>query len=284
MVTGWTPGFCSSSISRLFSSNVSDDDADSTGDFDDSSDTGLSSFARLSLRTSANEPDSIVVGPSQELLSNIGYDDVMKRIALVALAFVLAPVVGAAQQDATPPGPPPDGAPMTAPNPQRMAAMRQVRQQMMQLRTQTRTQMLAALTPQHRTAIANLLGEAAVSPNPDPHVVAQRIDALLTRSEAQNVVNVAASERANVRTMMESARAQFVATLSPDEQAKMKEREAAMAARPRPQREERTPDPGRELLRTILGFTGGGDMHGGPRGFGGPGPAEPPGGMGEPHP
>jgi hypothetical protein len=215
-------------------------------------------------------------------LSYVGYDTGMKRIALVALAFVLAPVIGSAQQDAPPPGPP-DGAAMSAPNPQRVAAMRQVREQMMQLRTQTRTQMLAALTPQHRTAIANLLGEAAVSANPDPRVVSQRIDALLTRSEAQNVVNLAASERVNARNMMESARAQYVASLSPDEQAKMKEREAAMAARPRRQRDQRTPDPGRELLRTMLGF-GGGDMHGGPRGFGGPGPGGPGGPMGEPHP
>jgi hypothetical protein len=224
---------------------------------------------------SADGPVRTVVARSQEPLNYVGYETGMKRIALVALAFVLAPVIGSAQQDAPPPGPPPDGAAMSAPDPQRMAAMRQVRAQMMQLRTQTRTQMLAALTPQHRTAIANLVGEAAVSPNPDPRVVAQRIDALLTRSEAQNVVNLAASERVNARNMMESARAQFVASLTPDEQAKMKAREAAMAARPRPQREQRTPDPGRELLRTMLGF-GGGEMHGGPRGPGGP--------MGEPHP
>jgi hypothetical protein len=204
----------------------------------------------------------------------------MKRIALVALAFVLAPVIGAAQQDAPPPGPPPDGA-AAAPNPQRMAAMRQMREQMVQLRTQTRSQMLAALTPQHRTAIANLIGQAAISPNPDPRVVAQRIDALLTRSEAQSVVNLAASERVNARNMMESARAQYVATLTPDEQAKMKEREANMAARPRPQREQRTPDPGRELLRSMLGFGGGGGMRGGAHGYGGPGG---PGAMGEPHP
>jgi hypothetical protein len=229
---------------------------------------------------SANGPFPTEVGRSQEPLNSVGYNTGMKRIALVALAFVLAPVIGSAQQDAPPAGPPPDGAAMSAPNPQRMAAMRQVREQMMQLRTQTRTQMLAALTPQHRTAIANWVGEAAVSPNPDPRVVAQRIDALLTRSEAQNVVNLASSERVNARNMMESARAQYVASLTPDEQAKMKEREAAMAARPRPQREQRTPDPGRELLRTMLGF-GGGEMHGGPRGFGGPGPGGP---MGEPHP
>jgi hypothetical protein len=227
----------------------------------------------------SDEPTA--VGRSQELLSNVGYDGAMKRIALVALAFVLAPVIGAAQQDAPPPGPPPDGAPMAAPNPQRIAAMRQVREQMMQLRTQTRTQMLAALTPQHRTAIANLLGEAAVSPNPDPRVVAQRIDALLTRSEAQSVVNLAASERVNARAMMESARAQYVASLTPDEQAQMKEREAKMAARDSLRRQPPTPDPGRELLRTMLGF-GGGGMHAGPRGDGGPGPGGPP--MGEPHP
>jgi hypothetical protein len=238
----------------------------------------------MPVRTSFRDPERTNhVARSQEALSSVGYDTVVKRIALVALAFVLAPVVGAAQQDAPPPGPPPDGAPMAAPNPQRMEAMRQVRRQMMQLRTQTRTQMLAALTPQHRTAIASVLGEAAVSPNPDPRVVAQRIDALLTRSEAQNVVNVAASERANARNIVESARAQYVASLTPDEQAQMKQREAAMAARAQSRREPRTPDPGRELMRTILGF-GGDEMHGGPRGFGGPGPAEAPGPIGEPRP
>ncbi len=113
--------------------------------------------------------------------------------------------------------------------------------------------------------------------------MAQRIDALLTRSEAQNVVNLAASERVNARNMMESARAQYVASLSPDEQAKIKEREATMASRAAARPQPPTPDPGRVLLRTILGFDGG-EMRGGLRGFVGPGPAEPPGPMGEPHP
>ncbi len=198
--------------------------------------------------------------------------------ALAALAFLMIPVAVAAQ-DAPPPGPPPDG-PMAvgSPNPQRMAEMRQVRAQLEQLRTQTRAQMLASLTPLHRSQIATLVGQAAVSSTYDPRTLAQRVDALLSRGEAQSVVNLAGSERTNARGVMQAARAQFESSLSPADQAKMKERDAAFAAREAQRggrREGFAPDPGRELIRTMLG---GGEGHGGGPGWHGGGP------MGEPHP
>ena len=199
----------------------------------------------------------------------------MKRIALVAFALVLAPLMGAAQDAPPPGGPPPDAAgPTGTPDPQRLADMERVRAQMTHLHTQTRTQMLAALTPQHRAALATLIGQAAISNAPDEAAVAQRIDGILSRPEAQNVISLAASERVNARNVMEAARAQFAATLSPAEQAKMKDREAQDAAH-RSERPAFTPDAGRELLRTMLGFA-----DGGPRGTDGThgfGPGGPPG-------
>jgi hypothetical protein len=184
----------------------------------------------------------------------------MIRIGLMALAFVLAPTLGAAQD--APAGMPPavpdaasgSGAP-PAPNPARMAAMRAVREQMETLHKQTRLAMLASLTPQHRQQLATLIGQFAISANPDRQALERSVDALLTRNEAQSIVNLAASERTNSRSLMEAARAQMEASMTADERARMQARDAQMASRgPRAMgmASARTPDPGAELLRTIV--------------------------------
>jgi Spy/CpxP family protein refolding chaperone len=183
----------------------------------------------------------------------------MKRLAL-ALAIALAPVAGFAQTDVSAAPPAPDG---MAPNPAMMQAMRATRAQMRQLEMQTRTQMLASLSAAHRTQIATLVGQFAVAPNPDRATLEKQIDALISRGEAQSIVNAATAERTTSRSLMESARAQFESSLTPDQLAKMKDREAKMDAM-HAQFEARTPDPARELLRTI--FMSGLEM----RGPGGP--------------
>lgn len=202
---------------------------------------------------------------SQERLSGACYNCRMKRVALVALALVLTPVVGAAQ-DAPPPGPPPaDMAAMAPPNAQMESAMRATREQMRQLREQTRTQMLAGLTAPHRAQLATLIGQFAIAPNPDPRALEKQIDALLTRGEAQNIVNLASTERTSSRNLMEAARAQYEASLTPDQLAKLKEREQKMEAfRAEHEHAASAPDPGRELLHEMIAIGGEHGPPGGP--------------------
>ncbi len=153
---------------------------------------------------------------------------------------------------------------MAPPNAQMESAMRATHEQMHQLREQTRTQMLAGLTSQHRAQLATLIGQFAIAPNPDPHALEKQIDALLSRGEAQNIVNLASTERTNSRNLMEAARTQFEASLTPDQLAKFKEREQKMdAMRAEHEHTASTPDPGRELLHEMIAIGG---EHGPPGG------------------
>jgi len=180
----------------------------------------------------------------------------MKRIGLLTLAFLLSPVAGFAQ-DAPPPGPPPaaDLAAPTgepgAPGPQRFAEMRQNRAQIEALHTQARAQMLGALTPAHRTALANIVGQLAIAANPDPRVAAAQLDALLTTGEKQSILNVHTQLRAQMRTMMEAARARMEASLTPEQKADMASRQAEWKDRPHSEARP-APDAGRELLEMTI--------------------------------
>jgi hypothetical protein len=178
----------------------------------------------------------------------------MKRSIVLSLALVLAPAATFAQS-APPPGPPP-GMGCAAPNAAQMAAMRHVHAQAEAAHAQTRARLLAALTPAHRTAVANIFGQLAVSVNPDPRAAAQSLDALLSPAEKQSVLTIAAAERANMHALMQQARAAFESTLSEDQRAQLARREAKRAA-----------DPGAIVLRTLSDVGGrrgmlGSEMHG----------------------
>jgi Spy/CpxP family protein refolding chaperone len=187
----------------------------------------------------------------------------MKRIGIFALALALTPSIALAQQN--PPGPGPDA--MSHPG---FAAMRQVHEQMAQLRKQARLQMLASLSPAHRAMLANVVGQLAISSNPDPRAAAQLIDRALSPGEAQSVLNVEAQARTQMRSMMQAARSQFEASLTPDQRAQMEERESKRGQFAGQHRQP-TADPGRSLLRAVTGFGGG---HPGGRGNGGPPPQQ----------
>jgi hypothetical protein len=179
----------------------------------------------------------------------------MRRIALVALALALAPVAGFAD-DAPPAGPPPPDGPgaMGAPSPERMAAMRQTREQLRSLHNQTRTQLIASLTPQHRAQLATLIGQFAVTPNADRAALVRSVDAILSRNEAQSVVNLVSSERTSARGVMEAARARFESTLGADQRSAMDARTQRMEAmRAETAHAPRAVDAGRELLRSLVG-------------------------------
>jgi len=187
----------------------------------------------------------------------------MKRIGILALALALTPSIALAQQNPPPPGP--DG--MSGPG---FAAMRQTHEQIAQLRKQARLQMLASLSPAHRALVANVIGQLAISSNPDPRAAAQLIDRSLSPGEARSVLTVEEQARTQMRSMMQAARTQFEASLTPDQRAQMEQREQKHAQFAG-QHRQHTPDAGRSLLRATMGFGGG---HEGGRGMGGPPPQQ----------
>jgi hypothetical protein len=183
----------------------------------------------------------------------------MKRSIVLSLALILAPVAALAQSD-PPAGPP---APVGAgPSAAQLTAMRQVHEQAAVAHVQTRSRMLAALTPAHRAAVANVVGQLALAANPDPHAAALSLDAVFSPAEKQSIVNIAAAERSNLHALMQQARATFESTLTADERARMAQHEAKMQAmrqsHPLPPG---AGDPGAIVLRT-LGEFGGPGMHG----------------------
>lgn len=96
-----------------------------------------------------------------------------------------------------------------APAPQHFGQMRQMRQQMEQIGSQARTQMLNALTPAHRTLLANLAGQLAVTTTPNFRATAQQLDSALSPSEKQAITTAETSARTQMRAAMAQARSQM---------------------------------------------------------------------------
>lgn len=187
----------------------------------------------------------------------------MKRPLVLSLLLVLVPVMAAAQ---TAPMPEAAGGPMITP--QQRAAMTQMRAQVEAARSQTRAAIIAALSPGHRAQVANMFGQLALTANPNPRAAAQALDAVLAPGEKQAIVNIATTERANMRALMQQQRAAFESTLNADERARMAQRDAKrqafMQSNPRAAH---VPDPGAIVLRTLGNFgamDGPGGMHGRP--------------------
>jgi hypothetical protein len=87
-----------------------------------------------------------------------------------------------------------------SPPPDRFQAMRQMHRQMTQIGTQARTQMLAALTPAHRTLLANVAGQLAVATTPDFRAAAQQLDTALSAPEKQAILAAETNARSQMRT------------------------------------------------------------------------------------
>jgi hypothetical protein len=152
------------------------------------------------------------------------YPTVMKTLlATLGFAALVGPGLALAQETAQPP--------TAAQMQSRMAEFQAVHQKMEQIHAQGRAQLLAALSPAHKAALANYIGQMAVATNPNPEVTARQIDAL----------------RDQMRSVMEQARTEMGRGGPPP------------GAHP----QERAPDAGHILL--MLAMPGGpGMMHGGP--------------------
>lgn len=147
----------------------------------------------------------------------------------LSLVLIFAPTAAVAQLSPQPMSP---TSTLTA---QQQGALRQLRVQFQQSRLQTRARLLAALTPAHRTAVANIVGQLSLTVNPNPRAATQALDAVLAPGEKQSILNIAAAERANTQTLRQQQKVVFEANLTPAERAQAAQREAQRQAyRPEP--------------------------------------------------
>src|SRR5215831_11866990 len=122
--------------------------------------------------------------------------------AIFAVAVISLPL-GAVAGDAPapmPPMPPPppgmgmafdfDGQNLTPAQQQQIhQIMDQTHQQMQQLMSQARSRVLGSITPAHRQLLAQIVGNLAISPNPDWDAAAKQLNAALSPSESQAVLS-----------------------------------------------------------------------------------------------
>jgi len=69
--------------------------------------------------------------------------------------------------------------------------------------------MLNALTPAHRTLLANVAGQLAIAPTPDFRAAAQQLETALSPAEKQAILAANSAARTQMRSLMEKARAQM---------------------------------------------------------------------------
>ena len=104
--------------------------------------------------------------------------------------------------------------------------MVQTHRQLEQLHSQARARILGSLTPAHRTLVAQIVGNLAVSANPDRATAVRQIDAALSPAEAQAIVTTHNALKQQVHAIMDSAHKQFQALLTPQQRASIEQNEA----------------------------------------------------------
>lgn len=178
----------------------------------------------------------------------------MKKLLVLFTLLASVPALVFAQAQPPPMGP--GAAPWPHPD---AGMMRQNMQQMQTLHKQFRAKVLGALTPAHRSLLASVAGQLAISTSPDPKAAIQKLDAALTSGEKQAILDAAQSFMSQQRALREQA------------MAKMRAANPNMPSpRPRPsgmERLQRTPDAGALLLMIATGRGGRGPGMMGPHGF-----------------
>jgi hypothetical protein len=126
-----------------------------------------------------------------------------KAFFALALALSLMPAAALAQ-DSNASQPPTDT------QRQQMHQMfEQFGQQERQLHDQLRAQILSALTPVHRRALASEIGNLVLSPNPDVDAAAKQIDAILSPGERQRILQAHAAYASQARQLHEQMKSQI---------------------------------------------------------------------------
>lgn len=150
------------------------------------------------------------------------------KIAACMLALLSAPILASAQGSS--PASPATAPAVSPPNhawPSRpgitpadlaqgkafLAAAIAIGQRQRALMESSRANLFAAITPAHREAVAQIIGELAMSSNPDANAAAKQIDAALSPAEKAAVIAADQASRAQtaaLRTQMAAQRAQYL--------------------------------------------------------------------------
>ncbi|MBV8163521.1 MAG: hypothetical protein JOZ91_04580 [Candidatus Eremiobacteraeota bacterium] len=128
----------------------------------------------------------------------------MKHLASVFIAAALAATPLIVRAD--------DTSANGQPNAAAMSVMQQTHAKMEQLHAQARLSMLNALTPAHRTLLANVVGQLVIAQSPDTVAAARQLDASLSPNESRAVLSISASFEQQARQLMQSARQQLEAS------------------------------------------------------------------------
>lgn len=114
-------------------------------------------------------------------------------VAAVAIAASCA-APALAQTTANPPPPP-----------GHFQEMRGMHRQIERIEMQTRSQIVSALSPAHQALLASIAGQLAIAPRPDMRSSIERLNAALSSSEKQAILNADASARTQIRSMFANA-------------------------------------------------------------------------------
>ncbi|MBV8654672.1 MAG: hypothetical protein JO160_01425 [Candidatus Eremiobacteraeota bacterium] len=178
-------------------------------------------------------------------------------IVALSLALSLMPVAALADDQ----GPP--GAPTDAQRQAMYQTFQTFHQKEEQLQRQFRAQVLGTLSPVHRSAVANVIGQLAISSNPNEQTAAAQIDALLSAGERQQIVNAHNAFRTQSKALHEQFKAAMKSEM-PDHPMGPMGSHGGMMPMNHPQMQ---PDAGRIVLH-VLGHSGEGEsmhhMWGGP--------------------
>ena len=87
------------------------------------------------------------------------------------------------------------------------------RKKSMALHEQTRSQILGALTPAHRTLLSSLVAQLAVASQPNPKEAAQQLDGQLSASEKNAILDANKNFHTQVVALHEQMRAQMKSEL-----------------------------------------------------------------------
>lgn len=123
----------------------------------------------------------------------------MKHLPVIGLVAALAAAsVPALAQDAPP-----------TPSAAMRQQFQQMHTQMEQIHSAERSQILGALSPAHKTLLANVVGQLATSVNPNFDAAAQQLDNALSSGEKTAILNAAQNARTKQRALMQSMRSQM---------------------------------------------------------------------------
>ena len=123
-----------------------------------------------------------------------------------------------------------------------------------QLHQQFRAQILGTLSSDQRTQAANLIGQLAVSSNPDPKAAAAQLDSMLSQGEKQQILNAHNTFRAQSKALHEQMFRQM-RNVMPGGGPPMSDHKGMAEM----QHSEMQPDAGMILLHVLGGF--GGEEH-----------------------